>query len=564
MPYRRVLQLVAFATALLAVSAGAQPLPVVIIGDSLNEQATALVEAADSGYCLAGWTQSYGPAGVSNVLVVRTDPMGKPMWSDISIGQGNDEAYSMVRTHDNGYAITGWTESYGVGIPNRNIMVVKLTQAGAMSWGWAYGGQDHDEAYSIWETMDSGLVVAGYTFSYGPQPYPNILVMKLSAGGMFQWGRVYWCAPMHAADEALSIVQTLDTGYAVVGRANTTGPGQQDPFLLKLSQTGAVQWVNAAPGPPDQDEGHSVALDLKGNILAAGWTRSFGTNPTVKADIFVSQFSPTGMQNWTFTFGWDTDDELVLDDRSLVATQDTGSAVCGLTASVGPQAPPSPNFLVLKLDGNGALLWARSHPSPADTGLGLTEVALPMIQEGYGGYAIAGWSNSYPYLGGTADDDFHLLTLDQNGDRPVCVDSQVPELQSMPWLEVYMEDTVFRPSIESMPVVPESVEYHPICVLPGAKERGAGHRPVPAPGLAVPQNPVSPGVLSLAYVVPVPGRARVLVTDPLGRVVRSRSVLVERRGTVGIDLHGLHAGAYLVRLEAPGFSCTRKLVVQQK
>jgi hypothetical protein len=563
MSQRRVLLLAAFA-AVLVVPAEAQPLPVVIIGDSLNEEATALVEAADSGYCLAGWTQSFGPAGVSNVLVVKTDPMGVPLWAAITIGDGNDEAYSMVRTQDKGYAITGWTESYGVGIPNRNIMVVKLTQAGAMSWGWAYGGPDHDEAYSIWETMDSGFVVAGYTFSYGPQPYPNILVMKLSPAGMFRWGRVYWCAPTHDVDEGLSIIQTPDTGYAVVGRANTIGPGQFDPFILKLSQAGAVQWVQTSPGPPDQDEGHSVALDLQRNILAAGWTRSYGTNPMNKADVFVTQFSLSGIHNWTFTFGWDTDDEYVLDDRSLVATQDSGSAVCGLTASVGPQAPPNPNFLVLKLDGNGALQWARSHPSPADTGLGLSEVALPMIQEGYGGYAIAGWSNSFPWLGGTLDADFHLLTLDRNGDRPVCVDSQFPETQSMPWLEIMMEDLAFQPSIESMPVVPESVSYHPICVLPGVKERSAAPGPVPAPGLAVPQSPVSPGILSLSYAVPVPGPARVVVIDPLGRAVRSRSVWVEHTGTVGIDLRGLNPGAYFVRLEAAGFSDARKLVIQQE
>jgi hypothetical protein len=562
MTYRRVLLPAAFAASVLVVSAVAQPLPVVIIGDSLNEEATALVEAADSGYCLAGWAQSFGPASVSNVLVVKTDPMGVPQWASISIGRGNDEAYSMVRTRDNGYAVTGWTESYGVGIPNRNIMVFKLTQAGAMAWGWAYGGLDHDEAYSIWETMDSGFVLAGYSFSFGPRPYPNILVMKLSRAGMFQWGRVYWCTPNHDIDEGLSIVQTPDTGYAVVGRANTVSPGPLDPFVLKLSRTGAVQWVQTAPGPPDQDEGHSVGLDMQRNILAAGWTRSFGTNPTNKADIFVSQFTLSGMHNWTSTFGWSTGDEYVLDDRSLTPTQDSGCAVCGLTASVGPQAPPNPNFLVLKLDRNGLLQWARSHPSPADTGLGLSEVALPMIQERYGGYAIAGWSNSYPWLGGNRDTDFHLLTLDQNGDRPVCVDSQFPEIDSMPWFEIWMEDSLFEPSIESMPFVPESVSYHPICVMPGVRERSTA--PVPSHGLMSPHNPVSPGILSLAYTVLVPGRAKVLVTDPLGRVVRGRPVRVERAGRVDIDLRGLAAGAYFVRLDAVGFSDTRRLVIRQE
>lgn len=59
----------------------ARPLPVRIYGDSLDERAYALVEAVDSGFCLAGWTRSYGPGtpNASNVLIIKTDPEGTPL-----------------------------------------------------------------------------------------------------------------------------------------------------------------------------------------------------------------------------------------------------------------------------------------------------------------------------------------------------------------------------------------------------------------------------------------------------------------------------------------------------
>jgi len=446
---------------LVTAMAGAQILPAMIYGDSMPERATALVEGVDPGYCMAGWTKSYGVGtpGFSNILVIKTDPLGVPLWSRVSLGDKDDEAYSMVRTSDQCYTITGWTKSYGIGIPNKNIFVLKLDASGNPVWGWVYGGELDDEAYSIIETIDNGYAVTGFTHSFGPPPYPNILVMKLGPQGMLQWAKVYWVFPDHNQDEGYAIIQTPDTGYAVVGRTKISGSTFFDPFVLKIDQLGNTQWVKIMLGEIDKDEGYSVALDLQSNILAAGFTRSWGTNPGNAADMFVAQFGMNGVPFWSRTYGWTEGDEMVLDDRSLTATSDGGSAVCGPTTSRGPGIP-NPNFLILKLDPAGMPMWGRSHPSPYDPGL-LSDVPLPMIQEQNGGYAIAGWTNSFPYLGGT--DDFHLLTLDQNGDRPVCVEPQDPEMQETNWEPCEMVDTAFSVVIDSLKLEPVEVSYHPIC-----------------------------------------------------------------------------------------------------
>ena len=94
----------------------AQVLPAMAYGGQEDERAFALVEATNqTGYVLAGWTKSFG-AGVpafSNVLIVKTDTAGIPLWARVSIGLFDDEAHSMNRTTDGGYAITGWTRSFG-------------------------------------------------------------------------------------------------------------------------------------------------------------------------------------------------------------------------------------------------------------------------------------------------------------------------------------------------------------------------------------------------------------------------------------------------------------------
>ena len=99
----------------------AQILPAVTYGGQSDERAFALVEATNqAGYVLAGWTKSYGAGtpAFSNVLTVKADSFGIPQWARVSIGLFDDEAHSMTQTSDGGYAITGWTRSFGPGFPD--------------------------------------------------------------------------------------------------------------------------------------------------------------------------------------------------------------------------------------------------------------------------------------------------------------------------------------------------------------------------------------------------------------------------------------------------------------
>ncbi len=537
-------------------TASSQVLPVRLYGGAQSERATALAQGMDMGYCMAGWTRSFGPGtpNTSNVLVVKTDPAGIPIWSRVSVGSADDEAHSIVRTRDGGCVITGWTRSHGLGIPNKNIFCIKFDPMGNQLWGWVYGGMQDDEAYSIIETSDGGFALTGWTTSFGPAPIPNVFILRLNPQGWPVWFQVYWGQPMHTEDEGHSIVQTPDTGFAVCGRMKATTPNNYDPFLLKLDPSGNVQWARVVPGVADEEDAWSVALDRENRILVSGWTRSFGTNPQVSADAFVARFALDGSLLWSKTYGWPNGNEQVLDDRSLVATVDHGSAFCGLTTSKGPGVP-NPNMLVVKLTANGVPMWTRSHPSSYWPGLG-SDVALPMVEQALGGYALAGWSNSYAVLGA---DNFVLATFDALGNRPVCAEPQEPEVDSLPWAEWIIASRGYYVSEDSMPTMEITVQHDSVCYdtsHTGTKEKTS--QPSPMTRLGIGLRAVH-GTVELSLARSSHARVQVLTID--GRIAGSLADCEFAAGRHVLALPpGLADGLYLVRCEANGSSRTVKVV----
>jgi hypothetical protein len=82
-------------------------------GDS-NDRASSVRETNDSGYIVTGGTASFG-AGHQDVYLVKTDAHGHSLWTRTYGGSGRDRGNSVVQTADGGYTIAGYTTSFGAG-----------------------------------------------------------------------------------------------------------------------------------------------------------------------------------------------------------------------------------------------------------------------------------------------------------------------------------------------------------------------------------------------------------------------------------------------------------------
>jgi len=174
------------------------------------DSAYSLVETPDEGYILAGWTKSFG-AGEYDCWVIRIDVNGNMELNQTYGGAGNDVAWSLVKLSEGGYAIAGTNESFGT--KGFDCWLIKTDYSGNMQWNQTYGGTGIDYAYSLVETFDGGYALAGMTESFGAGK-ADVWLIKTDVHGNMQWNQTFGRVE---PDEANSLIQTFDGGYALAG-----------------------------------------------------------------------------------------------------------------------------------------------------------------------------------------------------------------------------------------------------------------------------------------------------------------------------------------------------------
>jgi uncharacterized repeat protein (TIGR02543 family) len=236
-------------------------------GGPFYEWAISAVECGDGGFALAGY-KGYG-AGIKDFWLVRTDSSGNELWNQTYGGAGDDWAWSVVETADGGFALTGYTNSSGAG--DRDFWLVKTDAEGAMEWSQTYGGSGDDWGCSVIETSDDGFALAGYTASYGAGG-PDFWLVKTDANGVEQWNQTYG-GPED--DRAITVIETADGGFALIGPTRSFGAGDWDYWLIKTDSEGVEQWDQTFGGP-DYEMTWSGLQTTDGRYAIAGSTKSFG------------------------------------------------------------------------------------------------------------------------------------------------------------------------------------------------------------------------------------------------------------------------------------------------
>ena len=187
-----------------------------------------VIQTTDGGYAIAGRIySSVGPAG----YLVKTDSQGNQLWQKTYGGTYEDCGRCVIQTSDAGYAITGTTSSFGAG--SYDVYLVKTDSQGNQLWQKTYGGTEADGGESVVQTSDGGYAIAGYTSSFGNRAC-NIYLVKTDSVGNLLWQKTYG----ETKATGHSIVQTSDDGFAIAGSTNSSEPGKFDVYLVKTADHG--------------------------------------------------------------------------------------------------------------------------------------------------------------------------------------------------------------------------------------------------------------------------------------------------------------------------------------
>ena len=239
----------------------------------MDDIAYAIEQTTDGGFVVAGYARSNdgdvsgnhsGGAGGDDYWIVKLDSNGTLLWQKCLGGTLADLAYSIKQTRDNGFIISGWTNSNdgdvnGIHSPNADYWIVKTDSVATVQWQKCFGGIGAELADEIQQTYDGGYIVTGIEdgppndgdviVSYGDGDY---WVLKLDSMGNIQWQKTLGGS---AYEETYSIQQTSDSGYIVAGNSSSNDwdvvgqHGAGDNWIVKLDGGGNKIWANVMEGP---------------------------------------------------------------------------------------------------------------------------------------------------------------------------------------------------------------------------------------------------------------------------------------------------------------------------
>ncbi|MHA2246979.1 MAG: hypothetical protein ACXADY_18695 [Candidatus Hodarchaeales archaeon] len=337
-----------------------------------RDGALSIIETSNGGFALAGFTRSYG-AGNNDAWLVKTDAYGLMLWNKTYGGLLDEKARCVIQTKDEGYLLAGSTDSYGLG--GEDVWLVKTDAHGLVLWNKTYGGTQLDFVESLIQTTDGGFALAGFTINWLDlaglgNGGGDMWIVKIDSSGNIQWNQTY----KGEKDERMyAIIQTDDGGFALAGKTTVSRDINSEIWLVKTNSIGEIQWNQTFKGAREECVYSLIQTSDEGFILA-------GINQTLfsmESDIVIVKTDVYGTMMWSQTYSGEC-------TYNVLQTADGGFAFAGYTTSYGHS-----DVIITKIDANGGVEWQQIIIKREP------EIAYSLLQTSDGGFVIAGISEAF-------------------------------------------------------------------------------------------------------------------------------------------------------------------------
>ena len=125
---------------------------------SLEETGYAVLADSSGNIYLTGYTKSFG-AGASDVLLLKFDSSGDPLWQRTWGGIKDETAYALLTDSLENIYVAGYTSSFGAG--NHDVLLLKYDSTGELVFSQTWGGGDDDEDYALVIADDGNVYIGG-------------------------------------------------------------------------------------------------------------------------------------------------------------------------------------------------------------------------------------------------------------------------------------------------------------------------------------------------------------------------------------------------------------------
>lgn len=345
-------------------------------------------------------------------------------WSKIFGGSGQDLGSDINMTSDGGYiaAVLCWSND-GDGLGNQGIndfLIIKLDQSGNVEWKNLYGGSSDDRVRSVIQTPDGGYIAVGESYSSDGDLTTNNgdtdgWVLKLNNTGEIEWEKSFGGS---REDGFFRVLSNSDGGYIVAGFSRVAdgdvsyNHGGADCWVVKLTHNGELEWEKSYGGSLN-DAIYDMVPSPDGGFVFMAYSNSDDGDVSGnqgELDIWVVKIDSSGNIEWEKTYGGSKIDV----GHEIKATSDGGYIFFGYSNSADGDIsyhygyPENHNYWVVKIDHTGEIEWEKSF------GDEYGHNGNSIVQTADDGYILAGSFGIY--YGAPPNISYKIIKLNVNGE----------------------------------------------------------------------------------------------------------------------------------------------------
>ncbi len=339
------------------------------IGDMGKSRGVTVEQTKDLGYILVGYTTN-GLHGSEDVLLIKTNAHGEILWKKTFGGKGEDYGWAVRQNDDEGYIISGYTNSFGNGA--MDAYLIKTNSKGEKIWSKTFGREKDEYGWDVRITKDKGFIIAAQTNSFGNGEVDAYLI-KVDDKGNELWSKTYGG---HKTDRIFSVQESDDGTFIASGITysySSVNANDRDGYLIKTDANGNELWHKTFGGDA-YDVVHCVTLTKDNGYMFTGYGESFSKQ--VGRDVYLLKTDHNGNIQWQKSYGENADERGLKGEQ----TNDGGFIAIGFTDK-------DLNMYMLKTDTLGNKLWSRTFGD-----IDKLEFGYTVKQAHDGGYIAIGHS----------------------------------------------------------------------------------------------------------------------------------------------------------------------------
>ncbi|MBL8525806.1 MAG: hypothetical protein JNN20_19155, partial [Betaproteobacteria bacterium] len=325
-------------------------------------------------------------------VTAKFNSSGVEQWRQVANGANNrdDQALAIALDINGNVIVTGKSQNANPTSRALDFLTIKYSAAGIEQWrAVANGSGDfNDTAYAVAADVDGSVVVTGR----GASTNDDYLTIKYNAMGVEQWRAVMNGNPSgYQYDVPSAMVMDAGGNIYVTGTSGNTA-GTTDYLTVKYDSAGTEIWRRSLNSNLGGSEAFALALAPDGDVVVTGYGGTAGGS-----EYMTIRYASDGTEKWRVAM--DPGPNRIAAGYSIVIGSDNSTYVTGV-ALIGPNY----DYVTVKYNAAGTELWRTASQGGPDT----QDYSYLLSLDGDGNVIVGGYSTARNY-------NFLIVKLDANG-----------------------------------------------------------------------------------------------------------------------------------------------------